>query len=231
MGKLAVTLAACVAALFALNVVHLVTPARAGTSVPAGNGDVNGDAEIDISDAVYLLRFLFQEGTPPAACADSPSLVSRVAELEERLAAVENPCRSRLDRFQDNGDGTVTDTCTGLMWQKGSEDINSDGHRHDDTLSWDAAVAYCTNLSLGGHSGWRLPSLHEVEDLRAAGSESNPWAPPGEPFAVYPSEHWTSTRHPNSDYPDAVWVVEFQNNLHQLQTRFSAALVLAVRRP
>jgi hypothetical protein len=88
MGKLAVTLAACVAALLALNVFHLVAPARAGTSVAAGNGDVNGDAEIDISDAVYLLRYLFESGAPPAACADSPAVLERLGQLESSVASL-----------------------------------------------------------------------------------------------------------------------------------------------
>src|SRR5688572_5002861 len=111
MGKPAVAAVAIFAALLALNVASLLAPARAGTSAPAGNGDVNGDAEIDISDAVYLLRYLFQEGAPPAACADSPDLTARVAALEEALAALKRPCDERPDRLLDNGNGTVTDTC------------------------------------------------------------------------------------------------------------------------
>ena len=36
-------------------------------------------------------------------------------------------------RFVDNGDGTVTDNCTGLMWQKDTADVNVDGLRRIDT--------------------------------------------------------------------------------------------------
>jgi hypothetical protein len=31
------------------------------------------------------------------------------------------------ERFRDNGDGTVTDACTGLMWQQRTADITGDG--------------------------------------------------------------------------------------------------------
>jgi uncharacterized protein DUF1566 len=53
----------------------------------------------------------------------------------------------------DNGDGTVADSLTGLVWQK-----------QDDAASrkWIEANAYCSGLSLGGKTGWRLPSRMEL---------------------------------------------------------------------
>jgi len=54
-----------------------------------------------------------------------------------------------------NGNGTVTDTRTGLTWQQGEPG----------TMKWGAALAYCNDLSLGGHSDWRLPSVTELESL------------------------------------------------------------------
>ena len=58
--------------------------------------------------------------------------------------------------FVDNGDGTITDTSTGLMWEK-STDKN--------TYNWIQAIAYCDNLTLGGHSDWRLPTRNELQSL------------------------------------------------------------------
>ncbi len=55
--------------------------------------------------------------------------------------------------FRDNGDGTVTDLNTGLMWQAVPP---TDGY------SWQEAVDYCNKLELGGHSDWRLPSAKEL---------------------------------------------------------------------
>ena len=51
----------------------------------------------------------------------------------------------------DNGDGTITDTITGLMWQK------TDGGE----MTIENARLYCNTLSLGGDSNWRLPTIHE----------------------------------------------------------------------
>lgn len=50
----------------------------------------------------------------------------------------------------DNGDGTVTDTDTGLMWL---QDAGASGWR-----SWDEAQAWAENLEFAGYDDWRLPS-------------------------------------------------------------------------
>lgn len=54
--------------------------------------------------------------------------------------------------FTDNGDGTVTDNNTGLMWQK------NDGGE----MTFENAVNYCKNLSLAGYTDWRLPAGIEL---------------------------------------------------------------------
>jgi len=56
----------------------------------------------------------------------------------------------------DNGDGTVTDSETGLMWQKGS--LTTD-------LKWDETISYARNLTLAGYNDWRLPTISEIESL------------------------------------------------------------------
>lgn len=58
--------------------------------------------------------------------------------------------------FTDNLDGTVTDSVTGLMWQKGDDGI---------TKNWQTALSYCEVLLLAGHSDWRLPDIKELESI------------------------------------------------------------------
>ena len=48
----------------------------------------------------------------------------------------------------DNGDGTVTDPDTGLMWASQAKN----------NTSWTDAKNYCEGYSGGGHSGWRMPT-------------------------------------------------------------------------
>jgi hypothetical protein len=54
--------------------------------------------------------------------------------------------------FVDNGDGTVTDINTGLMWQQ-------DGSKR---IIWKDALAYCESLTLAEYDDWRLPDINEL---------------------------------------------------------------------
>ena len=56
-------------------------------------------------------------------------------------------------RFVDNGDGTVTDNCTGLMWAKNSTPTS---------YHWQAALQYCDALDFAGHTDWRPPNIMEL---------------------------------------------------------------------
>lgn len=59
--------------------------------------------------------------------------------------------------YVDNGDETVTDSVTKLMWQKATAPSQMD---------WATAKSYCqTTLHLGGHSDWRLPAKIELLSL------------------------------------------------------------------
>jgi len=58
--------------------------------------------------------------------------------------------------YTDNGDGTVTDNVTGLMWQQKSD---------DGAYNWVSATDFCGSLSLAGHSDWRLPTSMELMSI------------------------------------------------------------------
>lgn len=65
-----------------------------------------------------------------------------------------------IPNYLDNGDGTVTDMVTGLMWQQ-SCDINGDGVVNaDDKMSQPGAAAGATDFDLAGHTDWRLPNIY-----------------------------------------------------------------------
>ncbi len=67
--------------------------------------------------------------------------------------------------YTDNGDGTVTDDVTGLVWQQ-SADTDADGDIDAaDKLSYDAAIAYCDDLDLGGTDDWQLPTIKQLYSL------------------------------------------------------------------
>jgi len=73
--------------------------------------------------------------------------------------------QGNLPSYTDNGDGTVTDNVTGLMWQK-SPDMNGDGDINvADKLSYDDALAGASSFNLSGYTDWRLPSIKEMYSL------------------------------------------------------------------
>lgn len=69
--------------------------------------------------------------------------------------------------YVDNGDGTISDLNTGLMWMQ-----NDSGTTHD----WDGALNYCESLSASGYDDWRLPNakeLHSIVDYTRAPTAAN----------------------------------------------------------
>ncbi len=103
--------------------------------------------------------------------------------------------------FKDNGNGTVTDLTTNLMWQQCSDGLsgaNCTGTAA--TITWDNAIAYCEGLSLGGFTDWRLPKIKELQSIidltKASGATINTTYFPG---TIASSYYWSSTTYaPNT---------------------------------
>jgi len=67
--------------------------------------------------------------------------------------------------YTDNGDGTVTDNVSGLMWQQ-SEDRNGDGIiNFYDKLKYSEALDSASTCNTGGYNDWRLPTMKELYSL------------------------------------------------------------------
>jgi len=73
--------------------------------------------------------------------------------------------------FVDNGDGTITDKNTGLMWLKydsGYADFSDErtGYtKTDGSMNWEEALDFCENLAFAGYSDWRLPDAKELHSI------------------------------------------------------------------
>jgi hypothetical protein len=100
--------------------------------------------------------------------------------------------------LSDNGDGTITDRRSGLVWQK--DEVPT-------AMTWEEAERYATSLQIGGRTGWRLPTVKELQSLN-------------DPKIVRPSisrtffpeaaaeEYWSSTAMGNR--PNYAWTVNFE---------------------
>lgn len=84
-------------------------------------------------------------------------------------------------RFSDNGDQTVTDNLTNLIWTRDASLMltrNPDSVSNDGALSWQAALDYVHKLnqdSYLGFSDWRLPNRNELASVMNY-VETNPFA-------------------------------------------------------
>lgn len=105
----------------------------------------------------------------------------------------DNDYNDHIPTYQNNGDGTITDTVTGLMWQA------VDGGE----MKIEDAIHYCDTLSLAGYSNWRLPTAQEafsVLDLQNANPAMNTFYFPNTNAEYW----WTSERQANDT--NKIWV-------------------------
>ena len=95
-----------------------------------------------------------------------------------------------------SGKVVVTDSKTGLMWQK-EYAINK---------TWTQALKYCEKLTYAGYSDWRLPNKNELSSLINYEKSGAPYSY----FPDMPSElFWSSSTF--SDFTDYAWFVDFSS--------------------
>jgi hypothetical protein len=146
-------------------------------------------------------------------------------------------------RFRDNGDGTVRDNLTGLIWLKGASCLGS-GH-------WTQAFASVAALNAGDafpcagyrartFTDWRLPNARELHSLvdygfsspalsnaegTAQWSEGDAFS--GVPAPQQPSFYWTSSSF--VDAPTGAWGLHLHTGTLIGVGKDNAGLVWPVR--
>lgn len=81
------------------------------------------------------------------------------------------PATASIRQLTDNGDGTVTDAKTGLMWKQCSEGLSGAGCAigSAQTYTWQAALAQAQRVNdsggFAGKTGWRLPNAKELHSI------------------------------------------------------------------
>jgi hypothetical protein len=108
---------------------------------------------------------------------------------------------SFANAFVDNGNGTITDKATGLMWQKSGSSR---------TKLWKRARTYVKRLNKGstGYSDWRLPTIDELASLvereKVNGVHTDPL------FDKKQKSCWSSDKGPPFGTLTQVWHVNFR---------------------
>jgi len=132
----------------------------------------------------------------------------------------------------DNGDATVTDLATGLMWQQCSLGQNREAVCDGEvtSLTWQQALQAAADLNaqggLAGHSDWRLPN---VKELRSLVDEAcfEPAINPDHFPNTASVQYWTST--PNAYIVDCTWRVSFDTGTADFFYRDTLHAVRLVR--
>jgi hypothetical protein len=152
------------------------------------------------------------------------------AELQKGLAVA----------YTDNGNGTITDTRTGLMWEK----LSDDGTIHDKdtadtwTNAFSTKVAMLNAGSFAGFTDWRVPNVNELQSLVSYGAS---YPAINAAFnancaatcsvltcsCTQPSAYWSSSTY--QDIPSIAWVVYFNDGYVVGYLKDNSGYVRAVR--
>ena len=113
--------------------------------------------------------------TDLASCEAAPATFPATGQARMVDAGEDgNPSWGAALAYQDNGDGTITDLNTGLMWEKKSDDGSI--HDRDDAYTWANAmgtfVAALNAAGFAGHTDWRLPNVKELQSIVNYGAET-----------------------------------------------------------
>jgi len=121
-------------------------------------------------------------------------------------------------RFADNGDGTITDLCTDLMWLKQPKRV---------AVNWREAREFCKELNTKKYKGWRLPTLKEMNKLIDK-RQKDPALPLRHPFSEVHTykPYWTKT---DSRPPLYVYQMDLSRGRRQSASKRRNANVWPVR--
>lgn len=130
-------------------------------------------------------------------------------------------------KFLDNGDGTISDLRTGLMWVKDPSECggNFGTPGSPSKMVWSMAIDDCLSLVYAGHSDWRLPNVKELQSIVDYGKA----APTiNAIFTNAQSDnHWTSTTLVTADA--AGWFITFNTGVVFNFSKGSSCYVRPVR--
>jgi hypothetical protein len=182
-------------------------------------------------------------------------IVFTVLSLILILPFVAVEAKKEAGRFVDNGDGTITDTQTGLMWETKNAadsvqdlsnpsdadniytwtDITDGDHSNPDGTGFtlflaqlNGAVAETANSEqLGGYSDWRMPTSWELQTIQDCSFGPPCIDPIFGPTAL--SRYWSSSSRATFPGPDFAWGVDFNSIGVGLNSKNSNLPVRAVR--
>lgn len=180
---------------------------KAGLAFYPALGDAAGSVEKFDFNGLYrtVIRFLAMPtrdvttaGFIASHAGDHVASLPRTGQTASYLAgddaAAPHGVAWPAQRFTDNGDGTVADGLTGLVWLKNAGCFPASDWATGLAAAHQLASGAC-GLSDGSTAGqWRMPNANELESLVDV-SQANPAVTSGHPFANINllTAYWSST--------------------------------------
>jgi len=116
-----------------------------------------------------------------------------------------------IAHFTDNGDSTITDNLTNLVWQK---------FPNTTAQSWEQALAYSENLTLANTTDWRLPNIKELQSLNDESViQPSVTLPYFQNIGV--KKYWSSTSLPNQTTKAWYWDTQFGITTYDIKTNLN----------
>lgn len=126
---------------------------------------------------------------------------------------------SPIVNFTNNGDGTITDNTTGLMWMQCSLGQTWSAGQcvgDPDALDWQQALQQAHGFTFASHDGWRLPNIKElasISERQCVRPSINETLFPNTPS----DDFWSST--PSMSDPQRAWVLAFFNSSNSIKQK------------
>ena len=201
------------------------------------------DVEADLAEE-NILQGAVIFGVTGTLVRTTPAPVARTGQTTSYAAGDDGALQKGVawpnPRFTDNGNGTVTDNLTGLIWLKNA---NAFG-----TRAWTNALTDCAALNSGeqgltdgsAEGDWRLPSWNELHSLvdwkysdpTLGNTEGTAKWTAGQPFTgVQSAVYWSGTTFKNSlsSSTNNAWYVNFSSGNELNATKTTASYVWPVR--
>lgn len=134
-----------------------------------------------------------------------------------------------VNKFKNNGNGTITDQASGLMWTQ------SDSRKG---MNWQQALKYAENFKLAGYSDWRLPNAKELQSIvdysRSPDTTASAAINPIFKVSAITNEggkkdfpyYWTSTTHKRYNSANNAVYIAFGRALGWMRNRRSGQIAL-----
>ena len=142
------------------------------------------------------------------------------AEAQTCRTETEVPSTTPASRFLKHGNGTVTDTVSGLMWAQCAEGLSGSACTVGEAanFTWEEALIRARDSVLAGYTDWRLPNLKELFSM-----VEERCVDPAINLAVFPntpaSYFWSAS--PSADSSNFTWIVGFMNGGADYRSRYN----------